>query len=357
MKHIVESLIVVLLIVSCGKGESSDTSKFEMTPIELVAEMGVGWNLGNTLDAIGEDETAWGNPKATQQLIDSIRTKGFKTLRVPVSWKSHIDDDSYFTIDGAWLNRVEEVVNYGLNNDMYVIINIHHDDDWIIPTYDNAEQVKKQLKRVWMQIANRFVNYDENLIFETLNEPRYKGSAEEWSGGTTEGRDCVNQFHQVCVEAIRATGGNNAKRFIMVSPYAASSMTTTINDFILPDSENLIVSIHNYFPYELCLGENGKDWGSDADKLALDGELDRVYNKFIANGTAVVMGEWGNLNHDNPDDRIRHAAYFAQACLQRGICPIWWDNGNPQEFGIINRTTGEWIVPEIANAIVSSKKE
>ncbi len=325
--------------------------------LEFVANMGVGWNLGNSLDTKNSDETYWGNPKATQELIDAISSKGFKTLRVPVTWQYHMGGAPDFTIEKEWLDRVEEVVNYGLVNNMYVIVNIHHDEEWVVPTYANLDKVKDQLGKVWTQIANRFKDYDNHLIFETLNETRLKGSPQEWSGGSAEGRDCINQFHQVSVDAIRGTGSKNAEREIMVSTYAASATEAAMDGLVLPSSSNLIVSIHNYFPYELSLGENGKDWGTDADKKDLDRELDKLVDKFISQGIPVIMGEWGNLNHNNSEDRIRHAAYYANGCIQRGICPIWWDNGNSNEFGIINRNSMEWVFPEIANALVNASRK
>ena len=124
--------------------------------MEFVANMGVGWNLGNTLDSKGNDETAWGNPKATQELINAISEKGFKTLRVPVTWQYHMGAAPHYTIKKEWFDRVEEVVNYGLNKDMYVIVNIHHDEEWIIPTYAELGKSKDQLSKVWTQIAKRF---------------------------------------------------------------------------------------------------------------------------------------------------------------------------------------------------------
>jgi endoglucanase len=235
-------------------------------------------------------------------------------------------------------------------------VNIHHDEEWIVPKYDSLEIVKNQLGKVWTQIAGRFKDYDENLIFETLNEPRLKGSEEEWTGGTAEGRDCINQFHQTAVESIRATGGGNDDRYIMVSPYAASSSQVAIDGLVLPSSTNIIVSVHNYFPYEFALAETdfSTEWGTDAEKTALEAELDRVVNKFINNGIPVVMGEWGSLNHDNLDERVEHAAYYAKECILRGICPIWWDNGITDNFGIINRNSYQWAFPEIAEAIVNA---
>ncbi|MGQ1945720.1 cellulase family glycosylhydrolase [Geofilum sp. OHC36d9] len=326
------------------------------TSLQFVANMGVGWNLGNTLDAKGIDETVWGNPKTTKDLIDAVHAKGFKTLRIPVTWQYHMGPAPDYTIEKVWLDRVEEVVNYGLENEMVVIVNIHHDEEWIVPEYDNLAVVKDQLGKVWTQIAVRFKDYSDNLIFETLNEPRLKDSKEEWTGGTTEGRDCINQLHQVAVESIRATGGGNDKRYIMVSPYAASSSQVAIDGLILPSSVNLIVSVHNYFPYEFALAVTGfsTQWGTDAEKIALEAELDRVVNKFINNGIAVVMGEWGSLNHDNLSERAEHAAYYANECILRGICPVWWDNGNLSDFGIINRDSYQWAFPEIAEAIVNA---
>lgn len=327
--------------------------------MEFVAKMGVGWNLGNTLDSKGYEETVWGNPRATQELINAIRNKGFKTLRVPVTWQYHMGDAPNYTIEKEWLDRVEEVVNYGLSNNMFVIVNIHHDEEWVVPTYDMLDKAKDQLGKVWTQIANRFKDYDNRLIFETLNETRLKGSPHEWTGGTTEGRDCINQFHQVSVDAIRKTGSENVKRYIMVSTYAASATQKAMDGLILPSSSNLIVSIHNYFPYDFALNENSTNinWGTNTDKQALDSEFDKVYKRFISKGIAVVMGEWGSLNHNNKEDRIRHAGYYTNGCLERGICPIWWDNGNPNEFGIINRHTNEFIYPEIVDAIINAGKK
>lgn len=338
----------------------SFTTKQEMdvhiNAMKFVANMGVGWNLGNTLDTKNPDETKWGNPKATKALIDAIRAKGFKTLRVPVTWQYHMGPAPDYAIEKEWLDRVEEVINYGLDNDMYVIVNIHHDEEWLIPTYEKLENVKIQLGKVWSQIASRFKTYDSDLIFETLNETRLKGSAKEWSGGTAEGRDCINQYHQVAVDAIRNTGNKNADRYIMVSTYAASASQVAVDGLVLPSSNNLIVSVHNYFPNKFSLAEKdfSTEWGTEAEKKALDNEFDRLVTAFIDKGIPVVMGEWGNLDHNNLDERVKHAAYYAKGCIQRGICPVWWDNGSTTNFGLINRTSNKWIFPEIADAIVGA---
>ncbi|TRX71798.1 glycoside hydrolase family 5 protein [Carboxylicivirga sp. M1479] len=357
MKTLSLSLILVLSFLLSNAQENT-LAGFEIQnnkQLRFVRDMGVGWNLGNTLDSKGKDETAWANPKATKELVNVIKEKGFNTLRVPVTWQYHIGAGPHYQIESAWLNRVEEVVNYGLDNKMYVIINIHHDEEWVIATYKECERVKQQLSKVWTQIAEHFKNYPDKLIFETLNEVRLKDTPEEWNGGSAESRDCLNQFHQVCVDAIRATGNRNKQRYLMISPYAASSIPNALNDFYLPDDKNLIVSIHNYYPWKLCLEKTRKNWGTEKDKMELDKEFDRLVAKYLSKGIPVVMGEWGTMNNENTQDRIRHAEYYSAACLKRGICPIWWDNGYPHEFAIIDRKNNEWLFPEIADAIIQSQ--
>ena len=334
-----------------------DASIVSEGAMQFVANMGVGWNLGNTLDTRDADETTWGNPLTTKSLIDVVRNKGFKTLRVPVTWQYHMGAAPDYTIEKDWLDRVEEVVNYGLDNDMYVIINIHHDDEWVIPTYAELDRTKDQLGKVWTQIASRFKSYSNYLIFETLNEPRLAGSDEQWKGGTAEGRDCLNQLQQIAVDAIRNTGGENTDRYIMVSTYGASRSSVALDGFVLPSGNNLIVSVHGYSPYKFCMAQSNYNttWGTDAEKEALDAEFDKVKAKFIDNGIAVVMAEWGTIDHDNLEYRIEYAEYYAKGCIQRGICPVLWDDGG--WYIVLNRDSYQWKFPGIADAIVSATEE
>ncbi|MDF4204300.1 glycoside hydrolase family 5 protein [Maribacter sp. SA7] len=338
-----------------GSDEVIDGTMRDISPKEFVLDMGSGWNLGNTLDTEDVDVTAWGNPLTTKAMIDEIANMGFKTLRLPVTWQYHTGSAPDYLLETDWLNTVENIANFALSNDMYVIINIHHDDEWIVPTYENAPLVKDRLTKTWTQIANRFKPYGDYVIFETLNEPRHEGSPEEWEGGTAEGRDVVNQYHQVSVDAIRATDGNNAVRKIMVSTYAAGTGENVLQDYIVPNNdENVIVSIHSYSPYLFSLAGTDPIWGTDEDKAQLTQEFNTIQNKFESEGRAVVMGEWGSTFSDNENDRLAHAEYYANLCAERGICPIWWDNGNADEFGIFNRNTLEWVYPEIAEAIVNA---
>lgn len=382
MKHPFLLFFLVVILFSCNSDPSGSnptseddsteepiddntTSEFDdgtirnLTSFDIASEMQIGWNLGNSMDAEGPDETFWGNPVTTQEMINSVSNRGFKTLRVPVTWRFHQGTAPDYTIEEEWLDRVEEIVNYGRANNMYVIINVHHDDEWIIPTAAMTDQVSDRLTKLWTQVANRFKEYSDYLIFETLNEPRYEGTPEEWTGGTVEGRAAVNQYHQVSLDAIRATGGNNSLRQIMISTYAASTLPVAMDALVIPnDDPRTIISLHTYFPFPFTLGGTDDTWGTENDMAELEAEMDRIKAKFIDNGKAVVLGEWSSGNQDNTDDRLTHAAFYAQAAAQRGFASIWWDNGNStvsnDGLAIFNRANLTWPFGEIADTIVEA---
>ena len=227
---------------------------------ELVAQMKVGWNLGNTLDSTGGEgvgaETSWGNLLTTKPMIDLVKKAGFNVLRVPVSWGTHMDED--YVVDEAWMDRVQEVVDYGYDNGMYVILNTHH-EEWYMPKEEFAEENLKQLGKLWEQIAERFKGYGERLIFEGVNEPRLRGEGTEWVGDAAS-RDIVNKYAETFVNTVRASGGNNAERALMLTPYAASSMPENLKALKIPENAgNIIVSVHAYLPYSFALDTKGTD--------------------------------------------------------------------------------------------------
>ncbi|MBK1879993.1 glycoside hydrolase family 5 protein [Pelagicoccus mobilis] len=318
-----------------------------LTPQEVVEEMGIGINLGNAMDVRHVNKTYWGNPNTTEEIVDGILSAGFTTLRVPVTWEFNMGEGPDYVIESAYLQRVEEIVNWGLDNGAYVILNTHHDGHWIIPNYENIDATNDQLGKVWTQIADHFKNYGDRLIFETLNEPRVEGGGGdwgEWSGGTAETRDCVNRANKACVDAIRATGGNNTARIILAPTHAASADGKAMSDWEAPnDDPNIIVSIHAYSPYLFCLTDQDADWGTDADKQALDNLFDSIHETVIVGkGRAVVMGEWGAQNSGlgNELDRIRHAEYYSNACIEHGITPVIWDDGG--KFELFERDELNW---------------
>lgn len=341
--------------------EFDDGTMRSLTPFDIVAEMKTGWNLGNSLDAEGPDETFWGNPITTRAMIDEVANRGFKTLRLPVTWRFHQGPAPDYIVDPAWLDRVEEIVNYARANDMYVIVNVHHDDPWIIPTAAQGEGVKDRLAKLWTQIAMKFRPYSDYVIFETLNEPRHENTPEEWTGGTAEGRDLVNQYHQVSLDAIRATGGNNATRKIMIATYAASTLPIAMDALVVPnDDVNTMISLHSYFPFPFTLEGTDTTWGSDDDRAQLEAEMDRIKAKFTDNGKAVVLGEWSSGNQNNLEDRLRHAEFYAEKAAERGFASVWWDNGdtsvNRDGLGVFNRRTLSWPFGNIADIIIEANE-
>ena len=366
------AMAATMTAVLCSAFISSANAAEMRDSQDIVKEMGVGWNLGNTLDAFNDTitegsttdvyETCWGNPVTTKALIDKIKDAGFKTVRIPITWGPHIGAAPEYKVSEDWMNRVQEVVDYCIEDDLYVIINVHHDSNWCIPTYDAEKDATPKLKSLWTQVATHFKDYDDHLIFETLNEPRLLNSPEEWSGGTHEGRDMVNKYNQAALDSIRATGGNNDDRSVMVPTYAAACYSTTVDDFKIPDDDHVIVSIHAYNPYWFAMATEGDyytdKWGSDQDKKNMDSDFDYYYNSFVAKGTPVVIGEFGSINKDNLSSRVNHARYFVSSAMKRNMACMWWDNnysvaGKGETFGLLKRDDLSWFSPEIKDALIA----
>ncbi|MCL2031582.1 MAG: glycoside hydrolase family 5 protein [Oscillospiraceae bacterium] len=344
----------------------------DMTAFDIAGDMGAGWNLGNTLDAGGSDrmpisplsqETAWGNPVTSYEMIALLADTGFNTLRVPVTWQRHIGPAPDYTIGEAFLNRVQEVVDYGIDNGLYVIVNLHH-ETWHFPSSDN-EEAPLMLAAVWRQIAGRFAGYSEKLIFEAMNEPRLTGTSFEWTGGTPEARSVINSWNYIFIRTVRATGFNNEKRFLMIPTHAASSDPNALSDFFVPRDKNVLVSIHAYTPYNLTLNTaiatNTFDPSEPRDTADIDALFQRLDDRFLSQGTAVVIGEMGCLNkQDNAAARAAWADYYTAQAAALGIPCIWWDNGirastgRSESFGIMNRLEAAWWYPEIAEAMLKN---
>lgn len=349
--QIVTILIMFVLLSSTGLFAQMRN----ITGYQLVDDMKVGWNLGNSFDSLGGDETAWGNPVTTKPMIDMIAAKGFKTVRIPVSWGEHVGGAPSYTIDPARLDRVQTVVDYCFSNNMYAIVNMHHENEWMRPTYATESAVITQMQAIWTQIANRFRDYSDYLLFETMNECRVEGSAEEWNGGTDENRDVINSFNQAALDAIRATGGNNSQRWVIIATHAATSLDIAIKSLVIPNDSRLLISQHTYYPYTFCLQSGSPStWGTDQEKIDMDLELDRIRNFWDLKGIPVVVGEWGSIDKNNTPDRTAHAEYYAAGVRLRGMLGIWWDNGYTGSEGhaILDRPNLSWHRPEIADALI-----
>lgn len=359
--------------------------------LQFVQNMKTGWNLGNTLDAHNSNgsfidelqtETAWGNPVTTKEMIDTVKAAGFNTLRLPITWHQHVTIESTadshlgagVTVSTAWVDRVQEIVDYAYANDMYVIINIHHDTDLAYYYPDSAHygQSANFSYAIWAALSERFKDYDQHLIFEASNEPRLIGTSQEWNfnendAACQDSADCINRLNQVFVDVVRNSGGNNADRYLMIPSYSASLAAVTSDLFKLPTDtvENrLIVSNHAYTPYNFALKPTDQGGGGSFNPTSpsstgeIDGLMTKLYDKFISNGIPVVMGEYGAMSRDNNlQDRVNFYAYYVAAAKARGITCCVWDNGyalgsGGETFGLLNRKDLTWVDPKIIETIM-----
>jgi endoglucanase len=344
-----------------------------LTAIELAKDMKLGWNLGNSLDAVGS-ETAWGNPVVSQRLIDSVKAAGFNAVRIPIAW-SKFSDAAAYKIDTAWMGRVETVVNYVLRNGMYAVINIHWDGGWMQPTYASQVAVNNRLKTMWRQIAIRFRNYDDKLLFAGTNEVMKDG---DYGTPTPEYYTVQNSYNQTFVTAVRATGGRNTYRHLVVQGFntnidhAVAFLKITAD----PTPQRLMVEVHYYDPYNFTLNENNNtitQWGKDAtdpaksESWAAEAYADRQFQKmktvFIDKGYPVLLGEYGAIarlnlgsaaaNAEHAAYRIYYTGYITRSAAAQGLIPFYWDNGftGDKGMGIFNRNTGAKAFPEMVKAI------
>ena len=388
----------VLLFSSCSFADSPVRTEGVVIPLvnggsfqvpvndatALVRDMKAGWNLGNTFDAYDDEgwfkgtgaamETAWVGVKTTPELIDTVKNAGFNTLRLPVSWHNHVDEN--FRINREWLARVREVADYALSRGMYVIVNVHHDnwENWFYPDNAHYEKSAAFLKAVWQQIAEAFADCDDHLIIESMNEPRLTGTSHEWSWdpedpSCREAADCINRLNQLFVDTVRAAGGNNADRFLMIPGYDAAPWYVTDPAFVLPKDtvkDRLIISAHAYTPYPFALQPDSGDSvftldaAGEEKRNEITGFLDGLYWTFVASGVPVVMDEFGAVDRNgNLQDRVNFAAWYVSAAAARGIACCWWDNhifsgvGN-EPFGLIDRKTCKWVCPDIVLAMMSN---
>jgi len=338
---------------------------------ELVKEMGLGWNLGNTLDSVDDRldkasapaafETAWGNPVTTEKLIAKIIEEGFNVIRYPVSWRNHLGEAPEYRIDEVWMARVQELVDWAYNRGAFVILNIHH-EGWHDPYYDNRDAAAIKLRAVWKQIAAHFEAYDEHLIFEGMNEPRKCGTELEWNGGDEEGWNVVNDLNEVFVETIRSMGGNNEKRCLMIPGYAANC-TVGIRHLHIPEGDDkLIASVHAYEPFDFALNPRGRGlWNRET--WVIDHLMEELEELFLSKGTPAVIGEFGAMQRmvdGNEASRAEWTEYFLEKANAVGVPCVWWDNGHfagrGEPLGLIDRITLEWKYPRIVEALKKGMK-
>ena len=339
-----------------------------ITSQQLVEDMTFGWNLGNTLDVCqadrdgdgkinehveaGEkvDETLWGNPKATKELFTSLKKNGVNAVRIPVTWRDHMDSNG--NIDREWMDRVQQVVDYAYSQGMYVIINVHHDGGgdpkfgaWIIEESQNDYNTfLKKYKNVWKQIAERFKNYSDYLIFESMNEV---GFDTLYNKNKADAYNLINKINQDFVDIIRATGGNNAKRHLLIAGYYTDIELTCDSLYKMPDDKagRCILSVHYYTPWDFCTCDIKHTWGTNSEVWQMETLIGKMKKNFVDKGIPVIIGEYAASGSD-----LSSCIFFIEKlnklCSDYGIATFIWDSGSQ-----VNRKTYKWRTPQYLEAL------
>lgn len=339
-----------------------------ITSQQLVEDMTFGWNLGNTLDVCqadrdgdgkinehveaGEkvDETLWGNPKATKELFTSLKKNGVNAVRIPVTWRDHMDSNG--NIDREWMDRVQQVVDYAYSQGMYVIINVHHDGGgdpkfgaWIIEeSQKDYNTFLKKYKNIWKQIAERFKNYSDYLIFESMNEV---GFDTLYNKNKADAYNLINKINQDFVDIIRATGGNNAKRHLLIAGYYTDIERTCDSLYKMPDDKagRCILSVHYYTPWDFCTCDRKHTWGTNSEVRQMETLIGKMKKNFVDKGIPVIIGEYAASGSD-----LSSCLFFIEKlnklCSDYGIATFIWDSGRQ-----VNRKTYKWRTPQYLEAL------
>ena len=374
--------VLLSLFTACAQAESAQVPDLDIKrrPIPdneamaFLKQVGVGWNLGNTFDAIKGGwnknademtvETSWVGIRTEERMIEALQNAGFTAIRVPASWHDHVDEN--YQISEQWLNRVQEVVDWAYSRGMYVILNIHHDEDQFLPTPAHKDESARYIETIWTQLAARFRDYDDHLILESMNEPRMVNHANEWWFDANN-QDCLNsaavlnELNQLFVDTVRASGGCNATRYLMVPGYDASPNCVLNDYFTLPKDtadNRLIVSVHAYTPYSFALEMPGvSTFGTQAQKQEIVSFMNGLYDRYITNGIPVIIGEFGAMvKGDNVQDRVDWTAFYAATAGARNLPVFWWDNnvfsGNGERFGLLDRKTCTFPHQQVVDALM-----
>jgi aryl-phospho-beta-D-glucosidase BglC (GH1 family) len=362
-------------------GQNSDMSK---TAIDIAKDIYAGWNIGNTLEAYSgstPSETAWGNPKITEKLIKSIKEAGFNAVRLPTAWDGYIEDRSTYKIQDAWLNRVDEIVKWCVENDMYAIVNIHWDGGWLEENCTEAkkEENLKEQKALWTQIANKLGGYDEHLLFAGANEPNVDNASQ---------MAVLLEYEQAFIDAVRATGGRNYNRTLIVQGPATDIDKTNSLFLTMPTDvvkDRLMVEVHYYAPWNFCGLDKDESWGkmfyfwgegnhiSGSDRNATWGEEDyllaefaKMQQQFVNKGIPVILGEYGAIkdrsnNISNADELAAHkkSRYdfnmkVTREAKNHGMVPFMWDTGEGMSRST-GTVTSDVIIPAIMEGAAAGK--
>ena len=332
----------------------ADAAGMNSNAVQLAAKFKLGWNIGNTLEAPG-GETGWGNPVITEAFVKKVKQQGFNAIRLPCAWDwQHLSDASKAKIDPTWMNRVKEVVKYCVDNDVYVLLNIHWDGGWLEHSVNKLKKdsINAKQKAYWEQIATAMRDFDEHLMFASANEPPAENA---------EQMEVLMSYHQTFVDVVRATGGKNSSRVLVIQgPGTDIEKTNTLMNTMPTDpaKDRLMAEVHCYTPSQFCILDQDASWGKMfyywgngfhstiepgrnatwGEEAAIDQLFSTMKKKFIDKGIPVIMGEYGayrrNGNNPPPADLEMHnksvdhwITYVTKKALENGLKPFWWDTG------------------------------
>lgn len=371
------SLFVAAVMVfsgcSAGKNGAEKKNAADMTAMDIAKDIDIGWNLGDTLDVceadrdgdgkVNEtapegkkvDETLWGNERTTPELFSYLRNDGIDAVRIPVTWRDHIGDAPDYTIDKEWMSRVHEVVDFAMNEDMYVIINLHHDGGgdpqfgaWIRNASKDYDAVEAEYIAIWKQISESFGDYSEKLIFESMNEVGFDDMSK------ADAYTTLNRLNQTFVDTVRGSGGKNSGRVLLIAGYWTDTAQTCSSLFSMPKdtvSDKLMVSVHYYTPWEFCTANIRKTWGTEQEIQTMKNDVDKLRTTFVDKGIPVVIGEYGVGFQNDADSRVLFAKTLSKLCHDADIPCFFWDNG--EEY---DRDAHEWRTDGLIEGIRDAVK-
>ena len=363
-------LLVLGMVVSPGFAvQPAQAEEKTESARKAVSNMVIGWNLGNTFDATGDwimketqgkirdFETAWGNPVTPATLMAKIKALGFNAVRIPITWNYHINSRGY--IDKAWLKRIQEVVDQALDAGLYCIINIHHDTasdyGWLHASQSDYEAHNRIFAFIWQQVANHFRSYPDHLLFEGFNEMLDDNN--EWSYPSAEANKYINIYNQLFVDTVRATGGRNSDRNLVVTTYASGITDEALSGFSLPKDtvdDHLIAEVHFYSPNEFTFNYTPDKMYSFNVEKTVDDSFARIGKYF--GKTPLIIGEFGAWNKGNTRQRVKWYTRVVKDAKSIGAVCFIWDNGGEKEMGLIDRVGNNDPFPEIVAACVDAAK-
>ncbi|HVZ80412.1 MAG TPA: glycoside hydrolase family 5 protein [bacterium] len=333
-----------------AQGSVGTPALLEMSSADVVRQMGLGWNLGDTMESCGDSiqgpdignfETAWGNPRTTKEMIDAIRAAGFRSIRIPVAWSNLMGD--HYTIDPGLMKRVREIVDWVQADGMIAVVNIHWDGGWWSRFPAEPDKCMAKYERIWTQISANFKDHPGTLIFESLNEEGcFNDVWNRWGDKDPEHKkkafDILNGINQAFVDIVRKSGGLNAQRHLLIAGYATDIDLTVDPDFLMPKDPagHCILSVHYYTPFTFAglehdesWGKMRSTWGTDADKAELDSKFALLKPAFLDKGIPVIVGEYGaTLKNKDLGSVRKYILAVAQKAYSMGMCPMLWDMGS-----------------------------